>query len=91
MDNLFSIHNFEDGRVSREINSPRSLEACLKSGIDPSELKARPREKFVSKSLTDEMIDKKFATFENKRQSTFAIEVTCWNSTNLTQPFATYS
>jgi len=68
MDNIFSIINFDDGQKSKIINSPRSLEACLKSGIDPSELKKRSREKFVSVKLTEEMIDKKFEAFEKKRQ-----------------------
>jgi hypothetical protein len=69
MDSLFSIENFDDGKVSREISSPRTLEACLSLGIDPSELKRKSREKFVSSKFNDEMIDKKFASYERKRQS----------------------
>ena len=35
MELIITINNFEDGGVCRDINSPRSLEACLRSGLDP--------------------------------------------------------
>ena len=73
MDNLYSIINFDDGAVSRDINSPRSLEACLISGIDPSELKRKNKDRFNSKKLTEEMIEKKYETYERKRQGILSI------------------
>ena len=36
MELIIDINNFEDGGICRDINSPRSLEACLRSGLDPS-------------------------------------------------------
>ena len=36
MELIITINNFEDGGVCRDINSPRSLEACLRAGLDPS-------------------------------------------------------
>lgn len=69
MEILFSIENFEEGGGKyREINSPRSLEACLRSGLDPAELCPRSKEYFRSKKLTEEMLRIKYETFENKRQ-----------------------
>lgn len=68
MEVLISIDNFEDGENTREINSPRSLEACLRAGLDPSQLYPKSREAFVSKKLTKEMIDVKYDHFEKKRQ-----------------------
>ena len=70
MEVVISIDNFEEasGRY-REINSPRSLEACLRSGLDPSELYPRPKSDFKEKSLTKEMLDIKYQTFQNKRLS----------------------
>lgn len=69
MEILFSAENFEENAGNyREINSPRSLEACLRSGLDPAELYPRPKKDFVAKNLTDEMIDIKYTTFEKKRQ-----------------------
>lgn len=52
----------------REINSPRSLEACLRSGLDPLELLPRPKSDFQEKRLTKEMLDIKYNVFENKRR-----------------------
>jgi hypothetical protein len=36
-----SVLNFEGSDRSEPINSPRSLEACLRAGFDPSELQPR--------------------------------------------------
>jgi hypothetical protein len=69
MEILFSVENFEEsGGKYREINSPRSLEACLRSGLDPAELYPRPKKDLASKTLTDEMLDIKYQAFERKRQ-----------------------
>jgi hypothetical protein len=70
MEVLVSIENFEDGDNTREINSPRSLEACLRAGLDPSQLYPKPPEAFASKKLTKEMIEVKIDHFEKKRQGT---------------------
>lgn len=70
MEVLISIENFEDGENTREINSPRSLEACLRAGLDPSQLYAKPPEAFASKKLTKEMIEVKIDHFEKKRTGT---------------------
>ena len=68
MEILFSVENFEEnGGKYREINSPRSLEACLRSGLDPAELYPRAKKDFVDKTLTEEMVDIKYKTFEKKR------------------------
>mmetsp|Transcript_7259 Transcript_7259/g.7959 ORF Transcript_7259/g.7959 Transcript_7259/m.7959 type:complete len:524 (-) Transcript_7259:120-1691(-) len=74
MEVLISIDNFEEqnGRY-REINSPRTLEACLRSGLDPSELYPRPKTDFKDKSLTKEMLDIKYTTFQNKRLDKIAL------------------
>lgn len=68
MDVLISVENFEDGGTALEINSPRSLESCLRSGLDPSELFPKPYEKFASKGLTKEMVEIKLDNFEKKRR-----------------------
>lgn len=68
MDLIITVDNFEDGGAAREINSPRSLEACLRSGLDPKELLPKPRGAFVSAQLTKEMVDAKVAMFEKKRK-----------------------
>jgi len=68
MDLIISIENFEDGGAAREMNSPRTLEACLRSGLDPKELAPKARSSFLSKTLTKEMVDAKLAMFEKKRR-----------------------
>lgn len=72
MEVLISAENFEEpsGRY-REINSPRTLEACLRSGLDPSELYPRPKSEFKEKGLTKEMIDIKYQVFQQKREGNF--------------------
>jgi hypothetical protein len=72
MEILFSVENFEEnGGNYRELNSPRTLEACLRSGLDPAELYPRPKSDFASKTLTEEMINIKYSTFEKKRQGMY--------------------
>jgi hypothetical protein len=69
MEILFTVENFEEhGGSYREINSPRSLEACLRSGLDPAELYPRPKNELKSKTMTDEMLEIKYNAFERKRQ-----------------------
>jgi hypothetical protein len=68
MEVLISVENFEDATGKyREINSPRTLEACLRCGLDPTELYARPKGQFKEKGLTPEMLDVKYQTFQTKR------------------------
>lgn len=69
MENFVTILNFEaaDG-TTQEVNSPRSLEACLRSGYDPSELLPRPRSYFKeNKTMNEDMLDIKYKQFERKR------------------------
>jgi hypothetical protein len=83
MELLISIENFEVGDNIREINSPRTLEACLRSGLDPQELYPKSRSAFVSRKLTKEMIDIKFETFERKRRGEKAPMCTPTTGTDL--------
>lgn len=73
MEVVVSIENFEDGEFPREINSPRTLEACLRAGLDPAELAPKPRSFFVSKHFTKEMIDVKHENFDKKRMDKIAL------------------
>jgi hypothetical protein len=73
MEVLVSVENFEDanGRF-REINSPRSLEACLRSGLDPSELYPRTKGALRERGLSPEKLEIKYTSFENKRKGSFS-------------------
>ena len=73
MDLIITIENFQDGGNAREINSPRTLEACLRSGLDPKELMHKPRSAFLSKSMTKEMVDAKVAINEKKRRDKISL------------------
>ena len=68
METLISVLNFEDAEKGTEINSPRTLEACLRAGYDPSELLPKSKKQFKERGLTEDMVDIKFNTFERKRQ-----------------------
>lgn len=68
MEVLITVDNFEEGNGKfREINSPRTLEACLRSGLDPSELYPKPKDELREKGLNSEMLDIKYKTFQQKR------------------------
>ena len=43
---LVSLEDFLKGKKPRIINSPRSLEACLRQGLDPAELIPKSLAKF---------------------------------------------
>lgn len=73
MEVLFSVENFEESNGKyHEVNSPRTLEACLRNGLDPAELYPRLKAKFASTELTPEMVDAKYETFERKRKDKIA-------------------
>jgi hypothetical protein len=75
MESIYSVENFESKGAANEINSPRSLDACLQLGYDPNELlpktKKECKELWLKSEphLTDEMIDLKYKHFEAKRKS----------------------
>lgn len=50
------------------VTSPRSLEACLREGIDPHELAYRPRELFQKDGLSEEVVQAFHDRYEIKRQ-----------------------
>eukprot|EP01031_Cornospumella_fuschlensis_P032598 gene32598-39414_t len=69
MEILISVENFEEsGGRYREINSPRTLEACLRCGLDPSELYPKQKRDLYEKGLTKEMMEIKVNFFEKKRK-----------------------
>ena len=68
MEVLVSIENFVDGEIVRELNSPRTLEACLRAGLDPSELYPKSLDAFKSKRLTSEMVALKLENYDKKRR-----------------------
>lgn len=49
------------------INSPKSLEACRKEGIDPKELLHRPFKEFENSALRPEIAQMRYEYYENKR------------------------
>lgn len=65
---IYSIENFDKGGEYHELDSPRTLEACLRSGMDPSEVFPKSRKFFKSKDRTEKMVDMKYENFEKKRQ-----------------------
>lgn len=67
MEKLYSIENFDRGGQCKNINSPRSLEACLRTGIYPAEFRLRDRKSFPRKNLTPEMIDLQYNSYLSQR------------------------
>jgi hypothetical protein len=66
-DEAVTILNFEDSNAA--INSPRTLEACLRSGFDPKELYKRNFDYFLQREGHNEQIAKlKFKHFEKRRK-----------------------
>lgn len=77
MESIYTIHTFED--AGREINSPRSLEACLRVGIDPSELGPRSVKSFSRKGLEEDLVLKLHENFEKKRRGTHSEDAALLN------------
>lgn len=77
MELLIDINNFvSESNVGKDINSPRTLEACLRVGLDPAELYPKSRSSFATKDLTKQMIDIKYNTFEQKRKDKISVVAT---------------
>lgn len=72
MELLNSVDNFLEGGVVHEINSPRTLEACLRLGLDPAELAPKNENKFKTKDLPPELVKVKYDHFERKRKEKIA-------------------
>lgn len=63
-----SLENLDDYEQRRTVNTPRSLEACYREGIDPSELLYRPPEDFYEQGLSPRIQELNFSLFEAKRK-----------------------
>lgn len=68
---LISVKDLEDNPWAP--NSPRTLEACKREGIEPGELVHRPYEEFASKVLPEELAKMRYDYYENKRQELIKI------------------
>ena len=66
-----SIVNFEAER--RPIDSPRSLEACLRSGFDPNDLFPRPPKAFKVRGEDPNISEIKSKHFEKKRKEKVSV------------------
>lgn len=64
---LVTLDNFEE-HVPRPINSPRSLEACLRLGVDPLDLVARDVESFLTKGTERALAEMQQQHFERRRK-----------------------
>ena len=64
---LVSLENFMKGPKPRVINSPRSLESCLRQGLDPAELIPKSLSKFQAENALREVAQVKFEHYEERR------------------------
>lgn len=62
-----SLDNYEQF-LPRPINSPRSLEACLRQGVDPKELVPHHVEDFMEQGMEREFAEMQHQHFERKRK-----------------------
>ena len=68
---LVSIDNFHE-HPNEQINSPRTLEACLRCGVDTAELYPQPIDAFKANNREVFALTKiKFDHCEEKRQGAF--------------------
>jgi hypothetical protein len=68
------------------VTSPRSLEACLREGIDPHELAYRPKETFAKGDLADDVVQAFHDRYEGKRQREFCLCCRSWSLTVALMP-----
>eukprot|EP00946_MAST-07B_sp_MAST-7B-sp1_P002786 g2786.t1 len=64
---LVSLEDFLKGKKPRLINSPRSLEACLRQGLDPAELLPKSLAKFQAEEDLREVAQVKYEHYEERR------------------------
>jgi len=63
----FSLQNVGTDKVYQEPTTPRSLEACERQGIEPSELVIRERDSFKEKGATDKIVTMRHDFYEKDR------------------------
>ena len=68
MDKLVSIENFPLFERNRTVNTPLSLEACKREGIEPYELLHKPLEHFCTINKSQDVQTMYYNFFENKRK-----------------------
>lgn len=65
---LISLANLDEFEETRLINSPKSLEACKREGIEPEELLYIPLEAFAQPHLSEQLQQLHHQFFEAKRK-----------------------
>ncbi|CAM9619138.1 unnamed protein product, partial [Ectocarpus sp. 13 AM-2016] len=68
-----SVLNFEHDGKAEHISSPRSLEACLRSGCDPQDLMPRSPKTFAVKGELPELTEIRHNFFEARRKEKIAM------------------
>ena len=68
MDNVRTIENFEVDGVARPINSPRSMEACLRHGYMVTDLLPKGKKKAESSGLPPKLESIRLQHEEEARQ-----------------------
>ncbi|CBN77673.1 conserved unknown protein [Ectocarpus siliculosus] len=68
-----SVLNFEHDGNAEHISSPRSLEACLRSGCDPQDLMPRSSKTFAVKGELPELTEIRHNFFEARRKEKIAM------------------
>ena len=63
-----SLETVDDYEQQQTVNTPKSLEACYREGIDPLELLYRPPEDFYEQGLSPRVQELNFNLFEAKRK-----------------------
>lgn len=67
---VVSLENLEEHEERLVVNTPRSLEACFKEGIEPEELLYIPPDKFKQPGLSPRIQQLHYEFFESKRKET---------------------
>eukprot|EP00347_Sterkiella_histriomuscorum_P002584 403367581 len=66
---MISLENIDEYIGTKQvINSPRSLEACARLGLNPKELVFKPMEEFKDKNLEQDIVKMRYQHHEQKRK-----------------------
>ncbi|CDW82720.1 UNKNOWN [Stylonychia lemnae] len=65
---MISLENLDDYNGRALLNSPRSLEACQRIGLNPKELIYKPIEDFKDKNLDHQIVQIRYQHHESKRR-----------------------
>ena len=72
---LISLDNYERYEATHNLNSPRSLEACRREGVNPKALRYKTLDSFAAPGKPPALQEAEFEQYEKNRQRILLIKI----------------